>query len=75
MKKTLVELTPTKYRCHPIVSTCPAVFKSREGTYIIIGKTLDPSLIDDLRARVGIGETAIEISVDLIEEAISTSRA
>lgn len=74
MKKTLVDLTPVKYRCPPTSPYCPSIFKSIAGTYVIIGKTLTPSEHGGLDDRVGVGETAIEISMDLVDEAISTSR-
>ena len=46
---------------------CPAVLESDAETYIIIGKTLNLSGEDPLRNRVGDGETAIEISAEMLE--------
>ena len=71
MKRSLKDLTPTKYKCAGASSMCPAVLQRSAKTYIIIGKTLDPSAEDSLVNRVGDGETAIEISAQLLEEALS----
>jgi hypothetical protein len=72
MKKKLVDITPGKYRCS-FDASCPAVFKSNKRTYVIIGKTVDLREDSTLKGRVGDDETAIEISLDLIEDAIAAS--
>jgi hypothetical protein len=57
MNKSLRDITPTKYRCDPASTHCPAIFKTDRGTYIIIGKRKN--------------ESAVEISADLLEEALN----
>ena len=70
--KKLVDITPPKHKCDIDIS-CPAVFKSNEGTYIIIGKTINPGDHPGLCGRVGSDETAVEIALDLVEDAIRES--
>jgi hypothetical protein len=70
MKKTLKNVTPPKYKCGDVDALCPAVYKSNMQTYVIIGKTVDPEKHPELRSRVGRDETAIEISLDLLEDAV-----
>lgn len=74
MKKKLIELTPKKYMCDGVSPFCPGVFASENGSYVIIGKTLNSELDENLKGRVGAGETAIEISAELVNQAISTLR-
>ena len=73
-KKKLIDITPSKFQCGNATPTCPAVFKSNQNTYIIIGKAV--SLIEHpgLRNRVGDDETLIEISAELVESAIRGHR-
>jgi hypothetical protein len=70
--KKLVDITPAKHKCEIEVS-CPAIFKSNLGTYVIIGKTINPNNDSALKGRVGSGETAVEIAFDLLEDAIKDS--
>ena len=70
MKKKLTDVTPAKYRCGDVDALCPAVYKSNTQSYVIIAKTVDLEKNRQLRSRVGPDETAIEISRDLLEEAI-----
>jgi hypothetical protein len=72
MKKNLKELTPFKHRCGSVGSMCPAVLESSVGTYIIIGKILDLDTKNSLSQRIGDDETVIEISAELLEEALAT---
>lgn len=67
--KKLVDITTSKHKCDFEMS-CPAVFKSDAGTYVIVGKTINPGNHPDLRGRVGSDETAVEIAIDLVEDAI-----
>lgn len=69
MKLKLTDITPAKFACGGSNSSCPAVFKSQEETYVIIGKICDESE-PDLHQRVGLGEIAIEISAELLETAL-----
>lgn len=70
MKKKLIEITPAKYRCE-FEGSCPALFKSNHGTYVIIGKKVDLQSHSSLHGRVGDDETAIEISFEIVDGAIN----
>ena len=70
MEKKLIDITPSKFKCGDMDALCPAIFKSNEKTYVIIGKTVNVATYADLHNRVGSDETAIEISLELIEEAL-----
>jgi hypothetical protein len=70
MKKKLIEITPAKFRCE-FDGSCPALFKSNKGTYVIIGKKIDLQGYSSLRGRVGDDETAIEISFEIVDDAIN----
>jgi len=69
MKLKLTDITPAKFACGTSFSSCPAVFKSEEATYVIIGRVCDGDQ-PDLHRRVGPGEMAIEISAELLETAL-----
>jgi len=71
--KKLVDLTPAAHKKCDFEMSCPAVFKSDVGTYVIIGKTVNPSNEAALKGRVGSDETAVEIAFDLLEDAIKSS--
>jgi hypothetical protein len=63
-------LTPPQYRC-TFSASCPSVFKSDDGkSYIIIGKITSSQHHPELYAKVGVGEEAVEIPRDLLEEAL-----
>jgi hypothetical protein len=67
-QKKFIDITPAKFMCTMGLS-CPAVFKSNTGSYVIIGKVLDAS-DPNLGHRIGQNEAAIEISSDLLEGAL-----
>ncbi len=71
--KKLVDLTPPTHKKCDFEMSCPAVFKSDVGTYVIIGKTINPNNEPALKGRVGSDETAVEIAFDLLEDAIKSS--
>jgi hypothetical protein len=65
-----VDLTPARFACS-LAMSCPAVYKDDEN-YVIVGKLITPE--DPLmRQRVGPGEAAMEISVELLEGAVRTA--
>ena len=68
----LTDITPLKYRCGDMSPACPAILQGPH-TLVIIGKTVDLNERPSLRNRVSEGETAIEISTDLIKDAVSSS--
>jgi hypothetical protein len=66
--KKLTDLTPRTYRCNFALS-CPAVLKSDDGEYYIIGKTLNADA-EGIPERVGTDETLVKISGELFEEVV-----
>lgn len=69
MAKKIIDITPQKYSCALV--ECPAVFKTEDHTYIIIGKIHDADH-PTLQGRVGQDEIAIEISAELLEGALAS---
>ena len=66
------DLTPKKFRCLPLSVNCPVVVKDSRESYIIIGKTIDPSILKD--NNVGEDESAVQISAELLETALSLEK-
>ena len=73
-KKKLTDITPAKFQCGGATPVCPAVFKSNQNTYIIIGRAVSLTEHPGLSRRVGDDETLIEISAELVESAIHGRR-
>ena len=73
-KKKLIEITPSEFRCGTATPACPAMFKSNQNTYIIIGRAVSLMEHPGLSNRVGSDETLIEISAELVESAIRGRR-
>jgi len=65
-----VDLTPARFACS-LTMSCPAVYKGHEN-YVIVGKLITPQ-DPMIRQRVGPGEAAVEISVELLEGAVRTA--
>ena len=65
----IIDLTPAKYACG--IAQCPAVFKTENQTYLIIGK-LCVETSPTLQGRVGPGEVVVEISAELLEGALAS---
>ncbi len=62
---SLKEITPLTFNCG--VALCPAIFKTDQNTYIVIGSVVDSETIEKLLPnRVGKGEIAIEIPQELL---------
>jgi hypothetical protein len=74
MKKKLIEITPEKFRCGEATPTCPAVFQSNAGTYLIIASAVNLSEHPGLKHRIGTDETLIEISAELLEGALRDAK-
>lgn len=66
----LRDITPAKYRCSMVSPACQAIFETGTGFYVIIGKVVNPADFKELEGRVGPDEVVIEVSADLIEEAV-----
>ena len=63
----LTDITPAKFLCDSWFA-CPAVFVN-EDSYVIIGKRINAD--GDISGRVGSDEQVIQISRELLEQAIS----
>jgi hypothetical protein len=61
----LKEITPEYLRC--VIGTCPAVYETDRGTYILIGKVVKSADIgSSLAERIGPDETVVEIPKELV---------
>lgn len=58
------ELTPAQLRCGG--GTCPAVYRLSDGTLLIVGKAIDPTLLGQISDRIGPDEAAVIISQDYL---------
>lgn len=61
----LKEITPAEFICSDCHS-CPAVFETERDTYVVIGKELPDSILEQLVGRIGANEFAIEIPKGII---------
>ena len=62
----LVEVTPKEMRC--VGGTCPAIFRTAGGSYVIVAKRLEGDDVSPrLRKRIGAGEVAFEVPADLLD--------
>jgi hypothetical protein len=60
----LKDITPKKFSCG--IGACPAIFKTAEGRYVVIGKRLPADASPDLAGRIAPGEAAVEIPAGLM---------
>lgn len=61
----VIEKTPAESFC--AIGTCPSVFETDRGTYIIVGKEVIPDEITQkIKDKIGIGEMCIEVPKELI---------
>lgn len=62
---TLRELTPQVLRCG--IGSCPAIFETTNGTYILVGKQVAPAILaQELAGRIAPGEFAVEVPRELL---------
>lgn len=67
----LKEITPKGMSCG--IGACPAIFKSNQGSYFLIGRKVNATEIGpDIINRVGSGETLIEIPETLLASFANT---
>ena len=59
------DVTPQRFSCTE--GHCPAVYATEKGTYLIVGSRVD-SAENPLSSKVGLGETIIEVPVELIRQ-------
>jgi len=62
----LKEITPSEFVCHS-ATCCPAVFETENNSYVIIGKKLSASAVEQLAGRVGADEFVIEVPKGMID--------
>ena len=62
--KIIKELTPKEMSC--VAGTCPAIFETDEGSYILIGKKADADKLG-IEKRVAAEEVVIEVPKRLID--------
>jgi hypothetical protein len=60
------DLTPAHLRC--TLGACPAIFKASDGEVIVVGKTLSPDLLLQLKGKVGADEYAVKLSAEFFRE-------
>ena len=58
------DVTPLAFSCTE--GACPGVYETDRGTYLIIGKKVDFNE-NILPGKIGLGETVIEVPVNLIQ--------
>lgn len=63
----LREITPKSFKCG--IGACPAIFKTDEGSFVIIGKQVgEKNTMDQLDGKIGPDEIAVEIPGELLQE-------
>ncbi len=66
IKYKVKEISPDNY-C--VLGSCPSVFETDKGTFLIIGKKLDNEKIpDEVKKKIGSNEMVIEVPKNLITE-------
>jgi hypothetical protein len=60
------EITPEDFYCG--IGACPSIFKTNRNTYLIVGSILDEKLRSEISHKIGEGEDAIEIPIELIND-------
>lgn len=64
----LKDITPTDYQMCASGGCCPAVFATDNDSYVIIGKVLPASVIEQLKDRVAGDEWVIEVPKGMIDK-------
>jgi hypothetical protein len=62
---SLKNITPKLMSCAAI--GCSSIYKSKDGSYIIIGKLAHKSVIKELKNAISEGEVAIRVPKGLLE--------
>lgn len=63
----LNEITPAEFACGNCGCGCPAVFETENNSYVIIGKKLSVSAVEQLKGRIADDEFAIEVQKGMID--------
>jgi hypothetical protein len=61
------DVTPKAFACSPFPA-CPRIYRTSRGTYIIIGRRLDPAELSDVSLHLSDEEAIVEIPAELIDE-------
>jgi len=64
----LIDRTPTSLQCG--IGSCPAIYETEKGTYLIVGQQVGEYLAQIPLGKVGRGEVAIEVPKSLLEEVL-----
>lgn len=62
----LKNITPEAFLCHT-KDCCPAVYESGNDSYVIVGKVLPASALEQLKGRVADDELVIEVPRGMID--------
>lgn len=60
------EITPDGYRC-AMVEECPAAFRLEDGRILLIGKKVEPPILNKIAGRIGSDEYAVVVEPGLLE--------
>lgn len=63
----LNEITPEAFMCNSCSCGCPAVFETENNSYVIIGKVLPASVVEQLKGRMAEDEIVIEVPKGMID--------
>lgn len=63
----LNDITPAAFACNSCGCGCPAVFETANDTYVIIGKVLPASAVEQLKGRIADDELVIEVPRGMID--------
>jgi hypothetical protein len=59
------EITPDRFRC--LIGECPAAFRLEDGRILLIGKKIEPDLLNKISGRIGGDEYAVVVEPGLLE--------
>jgi hypothetical protein len=57
-------VTPEHMQC--LVGACPAIYETKQGNYLVVGKQVNPSDVG-LAGKVGEGEVLVKVPRELID--------
>jgi hypothetical protein len=64
----LNDITPSDLLCR--FGACPAILKTANASYVIIGKLVGVTTYPELTDRIGPGECAVEVSAEFLRAAL-----
>ena len=69
----LKEITPAEFVCQSC-QQCPAVFETDNNSYLIVGKILPASAVEQLKGRIGADEFVVEVLLEEPEHRVACVR-